>query len=302
MPAQPTAGAAPTQAPVATGPFDPRSAEPCAILNAESVAGILGLALITTIPLKDGLILTCSYEFDGQKRVDFEMDLLNPGQEAYDKVIKFQEALGNSVEPVALGDVAAVRDNNGNLALYMVVNGWYIVLYGYGVERQKLIDIGQLLTDRVVAFTPTSAGALVPTTVPHAGALIDMEVVIEAPEEIAGVTRLADLQILPLLGFAVCSSRADTNPYIVGFVARPDLAPPTPLVEFLLGTSGALTVNQPASANLSISIVSDTNAPPMEQESRMFEGEVTITLAEDERSGTFQGGRVKGRWKCTFND
>ena len=87
------------------------------------MVGIVGSALVATVPLKDGFILTCSYEFEGQKRVDFEMDLLNPGRDAYDKVIKLQEGLGNTVEPVDLGDVAAIKESSGNLSLYMVVNG-----------------------------------------------------------------------------------------------------------------------------------------------------------------------------------
>lgn len=288
--------AAPTQAPAAAGPVDPRTSEPCAVLNAGSIAGILGSSLITTVPLKDGFILTCSYEFDGQKRVDFEMDLLNAGREAYDKVIKLQEGLGNTVEPVTLGDVAAIRDNSGNLSLYMVVNGWYTVLYGYGVERQALIDIGRLLTDRVIAFTPTSLSALAPTAVPGSGTLIDMEVVIEAPPEMAGTTKLSSLNIIPpFAGFAMCSFTPSANPFIVTFAAPPGQDPPTPVATFSLSVSGGVTVNQPTPATFEIGLGRSDNP-------QMFTGEGTVVVAPDGRSGTFETTRLKGRWSCTFAD
>jgi hypothetical protein len=289
----PAATTAPTRAPVAAGPVDPRTSEPCAVLNAESVAGILGSSLITTVPLKDGFILTCSYEFEGQKRVDFEMDLLNSGREAYDKVIKVQEGLGNTVESVNLGDVAAIRESSGNLSLYMVVNGWHIALYGYGVERQALIDIGRLLTDRVIAFTPTSMSAVVPTSVPSPGFLIDMEVVIEAPPEMAGVTTLKSLDIVSIAGFAMCSFTPLADPFIVTFVAPPSKDPPTPVATFRLSVSGGVTVNQPTPATFEVGL-------GRSDDPQMFGGDGTVIVAADGKSGTFEAGRLKGRWTCTF--
>jgi len=296
-PTQPAAGTAPTRAPVTAGPVDPRASEPCAVLNAEAIAGILGSSLITTVPRRAGFILTCSYEFDGQKRVDFEMDLLNPGAEAYDKVIKSQETLGNRVEPVELGDVAAVRESNGDFSLYMVVNGWYAVVYGYGIERQALIDIGRLLTDRMVAFTPTSLDAVVPTSVPAPGSLIDMEVVIEAPPEMAGTTTLKSLNIVSpvMAGFAMCSIGPLADPFIVGFIVPPDQDPPTPVATFSLSVSGGVTVNQPVPATFEVGLGRSDDL-------QMFGGDGTVVVAADWRSGTFEAGRLKGRWTCTVAD
>jgi hypothetical protein len=65
--------------------------------------------------------------------------------------MKSQEALCDTVEPVSLGEIAAVRDNSGNLSLYMVVNGWCIlgivVLHGCGIERQTPIDADRILAE-----------------------------------------------------------------------------------------------------------------------------------------------------------
>lgn len=285
---------APIQAPISAGPVDPRTSEPCAVLNAESMVGIVGSALVATVPLKDGFILTCSYEFEGQKRVDFEMDLLNPGRDAYDKVIKLQGGLGNTVEPVDLGDVAAIKESGGNLSLYMVVNGWYTVLYGYGVERQALIDIGRRLTDGVIAFTPTSVSEIVPTPVPVSGSLIDMEVVIEAPPEMAGVTTLKSLNIVSIAGFAMCSFTPSADPFIVTFIAPPGQEPPTPVATFLLSVSGGVTPNQPTPATFEVGLYRPGEYP------QMFAGEGTVVVAADGKSGTFETSRLKGRWTCTF--
>jgi hypothetical protein len=289
------ASPAPTQAPVAAGPINPRTSEPCAVLNAEAMAGIVGSSLITTVPLKSGFILTCSYEFGDQKRIDFEMDLLNPGKEAYDRVIASQATSGATVEPVNLGDVAAVKERSGDVSLYMVVNGWYAVLYGYGIERQTVIDIGRLLTDRVIAFTPTSLGDLVPTPVPQPGTLIGMEVVIETPKEMAGVTTLESLKIVSIAGFAMCSSTPLADPFIVTFIAPPGQDPPTPVGSFSLVVNGGVTVNQPTPARIDVGLGRSDTA-------EMRGGEGTVIVAADGKSGTFEAGQIKGRWTCTVSE
>lgn len=284
---------APAQAAAAPEPVDPRASEPCAVLNGETVAGIVGSSLITTVPLKDSFMLTCSYEFDSQKRVDLEMNLLQPGRDAYDTVIKLQEESGHAVEPVELGDVAALKESNGNLSLYMVVNGWYTALYGYGVERQTLVAIGRLLTDELIAFTATTPGNTAPTVIPQPGTLIDMEVVIEAPPEMAGVTTLESLNIVSIAGFAMCSFGPSADPFVVTFIAPPGQDPPTPVATFSLSVSGGVTVNQPMPATFEVGL-------GRSDDPQIFAGEGTVVVAADGTSGTFETSRLKGRWTCAF--
>jgi len=54
----PTANAAPPPAAAASGPIDPRTSEPCAILDADAAARIVGSPVISTIPRKEGFFLT----------------------------------------------------------------------------------------------------------------------------------------------------------------------------------------------------------------------------------------------------
>lgn len=131
--------------------------------------------------------------------------------------------------------------------------------------------------------------------VPASGSLIGMEVVIEAPPEMAGVTTLESLKIVSIAGFAMCSSTPSADPFIVTFIAPPGQDPPTSVATFSLSVSGGVTVNQPTPATFEVGLGRSDNP-------QMFAGEGTVVVAPDGRSGTFETTRLKGRWSCTFAD
>ncbi|MCX7791117.1 MAG: hypothetical protein N2378_10800 [Chloroflexaceae bacterium] len=147
-------------------------------------------------------------------------------------------------------------------------------------------------------ITATSAPTQAPvasdsTPAPQPGSLIDMEVVIEAPPEMAGVTTLKSLNIVSIAGFAMCSFSPSADPFVVSFTAPPGQDPPTPVATFSLSVSGGVAVNQPTPASFEIGL-------GRSDDPQMFAGEGTVVVAADGKSGTFETSRLKGRWTCTF--
>ncbi|MCS6888996.1 MAG: hypothetical protein NZQ09_12385 [Chloroflexus sp.] len=297
-PANPTAPAAtvaPTTAPVAAGQFDPRTVEPCAFFNSEELTAITGVPLLTTYPSRNNFFVTCTYMFDDQfqSNANLGIDLINPGPDAFAKLIQFSQDSGKTVEPLELGVSAALVTSDGEISLYAVVNGWSVTIYGYKLTRDVLIAMGQLLADRLVAFTPPTASDTAAAPTPSSGALIGMEVVIEEPPDMAGVTTLESLKIVGFAGSAMCSFTPAADPFIVSFIARPGEDPPTPVGVFTLSASGGLTANQPSPANIEVGL-------GRSDDPQMFAGTGTVIVAADGKSGTFEAGRLKGRWSCTF--
>ncbi len=142
---------------------------------------------------------------------------------------------------------------------------------------------------------PASPDAAASTPVPQSGSLIDMEVVIEAPPEMAGTTTLKSLNIVSIAGFAMCSFTPSADPFLVTFIAPPGQDPPTPVATFSLSVSGGVTVNQPTPATFEVGL-------GRSDDPQRFGGEGTVVVAADGTSGTFEASRLKGRWTCTFAD
>ncbi|WP_322493511.1 hypothetical protein [Chloroflexus sp.] len=292
-----TPAPAPTTAPAAAGQFDPRAAEPCAVFTPDELAAITGVPLLDAFPGNDRFFATCAYVFNDQDQsnANLGIDLRNPGAEAFAKVIQFNQDSGKTVEQIDIGERAAIVESDGEFSLYAVVNGWNVTLYGYKLSREEVIAIGQLLADRLVPFTPPPAGDVANQPAPQSGALIGMEVVIEEPANMAGVTTLESLNIVSIAGFAMCSFDPAADPFIVSFIARPGEDPPTPVGVFTLSASGGVKPNQPSPASFEVGL-------GRSDEPQMFAGEGTVVVAADGKSGTFEAGRLKGRWSCTFSE
>ncbi len=144
------------------------------------------------------------------------------------------------------------------------------------------------------APTATTPGDVMPESVPQTGPLTGMEVVIEAPPEMAGITTLDSLKIVSIAGAAMCAFAPSADPFIVMFTAPPGQEPPTPVATFSLSVSGGVTPNQPTPATFEIGLYRPNEDP------QMFAGEGTVVVAADGKSGTFETSRLKGRWTCTF--
>ena len=293
----PTEVISPAQITSAGAPVDPRVAEPCSIFNPDELAAALGAAPQDVSPYKDGYETSCYYSFEGGKSLSFKMELDRPGREAYDSVMQFVDVAEGS-EPVELGEVAVVKKVD-DAAVYLdaVVSGWYVSLQGFGLEREAILSLGRLLGSRFIAFTPPVNGGAsesAPENQPLPGALLDMQVVIDSPAEMAGTTRLSELNIVGIAGFAMCSVPGP-GPFVVTFIAPPATDPPTPVGTFSISVDGAVLPDTATAANISVGLGQSDVA-----QSSNWPG--TITVSPGGTSGTFEvPGQIKGSWICTFS-
>ncbi len=108
-----------------------------------------------------------------------------------------------------------------------------------------------------------------------------------------GVTTLKSLKLVSIAGFAMCSFAPSRDPFIVTFTAPPRQDPPTSVATLMLSVSDGVTPNQPTPARFEVGL-------GRSDDPKMFAGEGTAVVAADGKSGTFETGRLKGRWTCTF--
>lgn len=290
--------AAPVQLAPAT-PIDPRSLDTasmdeCSILSDSELAPVLYEIPFDRVPEAAIGTTACYYNFESGKTFSLSVTVDTPGRQAYDGVMQYLEA-AEGTEPVALGEIAVIKEADGVVYFDAVFNGWYVSMQGYGFPREAYLTIAQWLTSRFVPFTPVS-GAENPTapatsTVP--GSLVDMQVIIESPAEMAGATTLASLNAIGFMGFSMCSTPIAT-PFIVTFSAPPATQPPTPVGVFSITAENGVVAGQPSPAVISIGV-----GPSDVAQMNTWEG--IIIVATDGTSGTFEvPGQVKGFWSCVF--
>jgi hypothetical protein len=290
--------AAPAQS-IPGSPVDPRALdtaglEECSILPDSDLSAALSEAPIDRLPNTSAGITGCDYSFSSGKTFSLAVTVDTPGRQAYDGAMQYLEA-SQGTEPLALGEIAVIKEVDGMVYLDAVFNGWYVSLRGNGFRREAYLTIAQWLTSRFVPFTsvagaePTAA----PTTSASSGELVEMKVVIESPAEFAGTTTLEDLKASDFMYFAMC-----TTPNFLGltvsFQALPSAKMPTPVVAFSITAENGVVAGQPAPAVISIGV--GPSDPP---QTSTWNG--TILVAADGTSGTFEAaGQVKGSWSCAF--
>jgi hypothetical protein len=282
-------------------PVDPRALdtaglEECSILPESDLSALLSEAPIDRLPNSSIGITGCNYRFNNDKFLSLEVTVDRPGRQAYDGMMQYLEA-SQGTEPLALGEIAVIKEVDGMVYLDAVFNGWYVSLRGNGFRREAYLTIAQWLTSRFVPFTsvagaePTAA----PTTSALSGQLVEMKVVIESPPELAGTTTLEDLKASDFMYFATCSTlNRQAIAFVVNFQAVPSAKMPTPVVSFLISAENGVVAGQPTPAEISIGV--GPSDPP---QTSTWNG--TILVAADGTSGTFEAaGQVKGSWSCAF--
>ncbi len=280
-------------------PIDPRALdtagmEECSILSDNELAPVLHETPFDRVPEAATGTTACYYNFQSGKTFSLSVTVHTPGRQAYDNVMQYLEVT-QGAEPVDLGEVAVIKETEGRVSFDAVINGWYISMQGYGFPREAYLTLAQWLTSRFVPFTSAAGAeqpaASTPSAVP--GALVDMQVVIESPAEMAGTTTLAALKAIGFMGFSMCSTPA-AAPFVVAFSAPPATQPPTPVGVFSITAESGVIAGQPSPAVISIGV-----GPSDEAQMNTWEG--VIVVAADGTSGTFEvPGQVKGFWSCAF--
>jgi len=275
-------------------PLDTAGMEECSVIDDSSLTSVLHAAPIDRAPNAEMGSVGCYYTFEGGKTFSLTINVDTPGRKVYDGVMQYLE-VSQGAEPVPVGDIAVIKEVNGQVSFDAVFNGWYVSMRGDGFPRESYITIAQWLTARFIPFPP-EAVAEQPTAASSGvlpGSLIDMQVTIESPAEVAGVTTLAELNASGFIGFATCSTPSSV-PFIVNFIASPVSQPPTPVSVFSITAEAGVTPGQPSPAVISIGTGPSDNA-----QTNVWQG--AIVVAADGLSGTFEvPGQVKGSWTCAF--
>ncbi len=288
----------PVEMPPAAAQIDPRSLdtagmEECTVISDAELSTILGETPSDKVPDAALGVAGCYYSFASGKSLSLGVTVDTPGRQSYDNVMQYLE-VSEGTESVALGEIAAIKEKDGVVYFDAVLNGWYVSLQGHGFSRESQIALGQWLASRFTSFTPTAgADSVASTAAPLSGSLVDMQVTIESPAEMAGVTTLAALNATGFMGFSMCSTPI-AKPFVVTFTAPPVTDPPTPVSVFSVTVEGGLSAGQPATGTISIG----TGQSDVAQVT-YWEG--TVIVAADGTSGAFEvPGQVKGSWICSF--
>lgn len=292
----------PTASPVTllpAAPIDPRlldtaGMEECSIFIESDLAAVLYEAPIDRVPEAAVGETACYYSFASGKTFSLSVTVDTPGRQAYDGVMQFLD-VAEGTQPVALGEVAVIKEKDGQVYFDAVFNGWYISMQGYGFPPEAYLTLAQWLSARFTPFTPVAdvSQPTVETAAPASGTLVDMQVTIEMPAEMAGTTTLAALNAIGFLGFSMCSTPSAV-PFIVTFSAPPATQPPTPVGVFSITAENGVIAGQPSNAVISIGLGPSDIA-------QMSNWQGTVIVAPDGTSGTFEApGQVKGSWVCVF--
>lgn len=280
-------------------PIDPRlldtaNLEECSIISDAELSVVLNETPNDRLPAVSSGETGCDYSFASGKTFSLAVTVDTPGRQVYDDLTQYIDVM-EGTEQVALGEVAIIKETDGMVYFDAVFNGWYVSLKGYGFPREVYLTLAQWLSTRFIPFVPVT-GAEQPAaavTSQVSGTLIDMQVTIESPAEMAGTTTLAALNAIGFMGFSLCSTPIAT-PFLVMFNTPPAVDPPALVGVFSVTAENGVIAGQPTPALISIGLgrsdVAQVNS---------WQG--MITVAPDGTSGTFEAtGQVKGSWTCTF--
>lgn len=288
----------PIELPPAAAQIDPRALdtagiEECTLISDAELSAIVGETPSDKVPDAALGVVGCYYSFVSGKTLSLSVTVDTPGRQSYDNVMQYLET-SEGTEAVAVGEIATIKEKDGVVYFDAVLNGWYVSLQGHGFSRESQIALGQWLASRFTPFPPaSSADSVAPTAAPLSGSLIDMQVTIESPAEMAGVTTLAALNATGFMGFSMCSTPI-AKPFVVTFTAPPVTDPPTPVSVFSVTAEQGVTAGLPVPVVISIGTGQSDVA-------QVTNWEGTATVADDGTSGTFEvPGQVKGSWTCSF--
>lgn len=147
--------------------------EECALLADADFGALLGQTPTDPVPEAETNKTACYYNFRSGQTVSVVIITGQPGRQAYDSVMQYLDT-AQGVEPVSLGDIAVIKESDGVVTLYAIINGWYLTMTGRGFDRQAIIGLAQLFEGRLIAYPqpaaePTATPADQSTPTPGAG-------------------------------------------------------------------------------------------------------------------------------------
>lgn len=145
-PAPPTFTPPPTAPAPQARVLDPRALSGCDIFLDSDFPNTVGSVPVSAQTLSDMEKKACLYSFANGTLFAAIFTSL-PGREAFENVRQFDAMTGGVIEPVSLGEIAIFKvfAEENRVVLEVVLNGWYIVLDGTGLDRKHLLLLADLL-------------------------------------------------------------------------------------------------------------------------------------------------------------
>jgi hypothetical protein len=154
LPAPPVSSTPEMPAPAPVLPrFDPRSIADCDIISYDDFNAV-GLVPDTALSLSEAGKQSCQYNFvNSTLGVLIVTDI--PGKEAFENVRQFDALSGVMPTPYPIGDIAVIKNfGYGKMTLEAVLNGWYVLLDGNGLDEKHLVLLAELLLAKLSPYTP----------------------------------------------------------------------------------------------------------------------------------------------------
>lgn len=152
-PAPPTFTPPPTAPAPQARVIDPRALSGCDIFLDSDFPNAVGSVPASAQTLSDIEKKACLYSFaNGTLFAGIFTSL--PGREAFENVRQFDAMTGGVIEPVSLGEIAIFKvfAEENRVVLEVVLNGWYVVLDGAGLDRKHLLLLAELLANGLVQY------------------------------------------------------------------------------------------------------------------------------------------------------
>ncbi len=152
-PAPPTFTPPPTALAPQARVLDPRSLSGCDIFLDSDFPNAVGSVPVSAQTLSDIEKKACLYSFaNGTLFAGIFTNL--PGREAFENVRQFDAMTGGGIEPGPLGEIAIFKvfAEENRVVLEVVLNGWYVVLDGAGLDRKHLLLLAELLANGLVRY------------------------------------------------------------------------------------------------------------------------------------------------------
>lgn len=156
-PAPPTLTPEPTALLPQARVIDPRALSGCDIFLESDFPNTVGSLPASMQTLSDMEKKACLYTFAGTPATLFAGIFTSlPGREAFENVRQFDAMTGGVIEPVPLGEIAIFKifAEENRAVLEVVLNGWYIVLDGAGLDQKNLLLLADLLRVNLVPYSP----------------------------------------------------------------------------------------------------------------------------------------------------
>jgi hypothetical protein len=131
--------------------LDTAGLEECSVLADSDFSAMLGQVPADKVPEAEVNKTACYYNFSGGQTVYVTFITNQPGQQVYDSRLQYVDA-ASGAESLAFGETALLQEQDGQISIWAVVNGWYLEIQARGFEQKAVINLAKLFEARLIPY------------------------------------------------------------------------------------------------------------------------------------------------------